>query len=78
VYEPVSLAQDFRQFDFMSPWEGADYILPGDEKAAAPAAPPPAAPPAAKPAVTKTKPAPKAKAVAAKPATKPRKPKAEG
>ena len=31
-YEPVSLAQDFRTFDFMSPWEGADYILPGDEK----------------------------------------------
>ncbi|MEO1967803.1 MAG: NADH-quinone oxidoreductase subunit C [Sphingomonadaceae bacterium] len=34
VYEPVELPQDFRQFDFMSPWEGADYILPGDEKAA--------------------------------------------
>jgi len=33
VYEPVELAQDFRSFDFMSPWEGADYILPGDEKA---------------------------------------------
>lgn len=33
VYEPVELAQDLRQFDFMSPWEGADYILPGDEKA---------------------------------------------
>ncbi len=33
VYEPVRLAQDFRNFDFMSPWEGADYILPGDEKA---------------------------------------------
>ncbi len=33
VYEPVKLAQDFRNFDFMSPWEGADYILPGDEKA---------------------------------------------
>ena len=32
VYEPVKLAQDFRTFDFMSPWEGADYILPGDEK----------------------------------------------
>jgi NADH-quinone oxidoreductase subunit C len=31
-YEPVQLAQDFRSFDFMSPWEGADYILPGDEK----------------------------------------------
>ena len=35
VYEPVKLAQDFRSFDFMSPWEGADYILPGDEKAPA-------------------------------------------
>jgi len=33
VYEPVSLAQDFRDFDFMSPWEGAEYIIPGDEKA---------------------------------------------
>ena len=31
-YEPVQLAQDFRNFDFLSPWEGADYILPGDEK----------------------------------------------
>ena len=34
VYEPVQLAQDFRTFDFMSPWEGAEYVLPGDEKAA--------------------------------------------
>lgn len=33
VYEPVKLAQDLRQFDFMSPWEGAEYVLPGDEKA---------------------------------------------
>ena len=33
VYEPVKLAQDLRTFDFMSPWEGADYVLPGDEKA---------------------------------------------
>ncbi|MBT5072809.1 MAG: NADH-quinone oxidoreductase subunit C [Kordiimonadaceae bacterium] len=32
VYEPVKLAQEFRTFDFMSPWEGAKYILPGDEK----------------------------------------------
>jgi len=39
VYEPVKLAQDFRSFDFMSPWEGAQYVLPGDEKAAAPAGP---------------------------------------
>jgi NADH-quinone oxidoreductase subunit C len=33
VYEPVRLAQDFRDFDFLSPWEGAEYILPGDDKA---------------------------------------------
>jgi len=33
VYEPVKLVQDYRQFDFMSPWEGANYILPGDERA---------------------------------------------
>jgi len=33
VYEPVSLTQEYRQFDFMSPWEGAKYILPGDENA---------------------------------------------
>ena len=33
VYEPVKLAQDFRSFDFLSPWEGTDYALPGDEKA---------------------------------------------
>lgn len=33
VYEPVSLVQEYRLFDFMSPWEGADYILPGDDKA---------------------------------------------
>src|SRR6218665_3108589 len=45
VYEPVELAQDLRQFDFMSPWEGADYILPGDEKA-------PEAPPVAQPKTT--------------------------
>ncbi|MEM9795133.1 MAG: NADH-quinone oxidoreductase subunit C [Pseudomonadota bacterium] len=32
VYEPVSLTQEYRQFDFMSPWEGAEYVLPGDEK----------------------------------------------
>ncbi len=32
VYEPVKLTQEYRQFDFMSPWEGAEYILPGDEK----------------------------------------------
>lgn len=32
VYEPVKLTQEYRMFDFMSPWEGATYILPGDEK----------------------------------------------
>jgi NADH-quinone oxidoreductase subunit C len=32
VYEPVRLNQEFRKFDFLSPWEGADYALPGDEK----------------------------------------------
>ena len=48
VYEPVELTQDLRQFDFMSPWEGADYVLPGDEKASAP--PPPAPAPTPSPA----------------------------
>jgi NADH-quinone oxidoreductase subunit C len=33
VYDPVRLAQEFRNFDFLSPWEGPDYRLPGDEKA---------------------------------------------
>jgi len=44
VYEPVSLPQDFRTFDFLMPWEGAEYRLPGDEKATgeAPGAPSPA------------------------------------
>ena len=32
VYEPVKLVQEYRQFDFLSPWEGAQYVLPGDEK----------------------------------------------
>jgi NADH-quinone oxidoreductase subunit C len=43
VYEPVRLTQDFRSFDFLSPWEGAQYILPGDEKSSpeAPGAPTP-------------------------------------
>ena len=43
MYQPVTLTQDFRNFDFMSPWEGAEYILPGDEKAQgeAPGAPTP-------------------------------------
>ena len=34
VYEKVNLRQEFRNFDFLSPWEGADHLLPGDEKAA--------------------------------------------
>ncbi|HEY1710621.1 MAG TPA: NADH-quinone oxidoreductase subunit C [Rhizomicrobium sp.] len=33
VYQPVQLVQEFRDFDFMSPWEGAKYVIPGDEKA---------------------------------------------
>jgi len=33
VYEPVQLMQEFRTFDYLSPWEGTDYVLPGDEKA---------------------------------------------
>jgi NADH-quinone oxidoreductase subunit C len=43
VYEPVQLPQDFRTFDFLMPWEGAEYVLPGDEKAQpeAPGAPSP-------------------------------------
>lgn len=65
VYEPVRLAQDFRTFDFMSPWEGAKYVLPGDEKAAAPPPPPPAPAPAPTPAPTPTP-------VAAQPEAKPR------
>jgi NADH-quinone oxidoreductase subunit C len=59
VYEPVKLAQDFRSFDFMSPWEGAQYVLPGDEKvqgqapgAPSPPPPPPPPPPASPPVST--------------------------
>jgi NADH-quinone oxidoreductase subunit C len=40
VYEPVKLTQDFRTFDFLSPWEGMTPLLPGDEKAETPPAPP--------------------------------------
>ena len=36
VYEPVKLSQELRNFDFLSPWEGTDYVLPGDEKAQQP------------------------------------------
>ena len=44
VYEPVSLPQDFRNFDFLMPWEGPEYQLPGDEKAEGPASAPPPTP----------------------------------
>jgi NADH-quinone oxidoreductase subunit C len=63
VYEPVKLPQEFRNFEFMSPWEGARYVLPGDEKAAPIAAPatiagavaaPPAKPAAPAPGGAKT------------------------
>ena len=57
IYEPVSLPQDFRTFDFLMPWEGPEYRLPGDEKATAEAAgaPSPApAPNAPSPASVKT------------------------
>lgn len=39
VYEPVRLKQEFRSFDFLSPWEGMDKVLPGDEKASVPPQP---------------------------------------
>ena len=68
VYEPVKLAQDLRSFDFQSPWEGADYVLPGDEKAATPPPPPPA--PAPAPAPEAKKPAAKKAPAAKKPAAK--------
>jgi NADH-quinone oxidoreductase subunit C len=42
VYEPVKLTQDFRRFDFLSPWEGMTRLLPGDEKAVVPPTPAPA------------------------------------
>ncbi|QJQ32901.1 NADH-quinone oxidoreductase subunit C [Sphingomonas lacunae] len=91
VYEPVELAQDFRSFDFMSPWEGAHYVLPGDEKApppapaaSAPPPPPPApskpdaeAPKVRKPRAAKASPEPAAASPAKKPRA-PRKPKTEG
>src|SRR3982751_4105554 len=57
VYEPVSLPQDFRTFDFLMPWEGPEYVLPGDEKAApeqAGAPTPAAAPSGTQPANVKT------------------------
>lgn len=65
VYEPVKLAQDLRSFDFMSPWEGAEYPLPGDEKAATPP-PPPAPAPAPAPAAAAKAPEKPKKAAAPK------------
>ncbi|MFL6767138.1 MAG: NADH-quinone oxidoreductase subunit C [Sphingomicrobium sp.] len=62
IYEPVELPQDFRNFDFLMPWEGAEYRLPGDEKAVpqAPGAPSPAPPPSApQPAAKAPPPTPK-------------------
>ena len=57
VYEPVSLPQDFRTFDFLMPWEGPEYRLPGDEKAEGQGAgPTPAAAPTATSAVPATPP----------------------
>jgi len=54
VYEPVKLAQDFRSFDFLMPWEGPEYKLPGDEKAEGQGAGPTPAP---APSATNTVPA---------------------
>ena len=61
IYEPVQLPQDFRTFDFLMPWEGPEYVLPGDEKAVPeePGAPSPApaasGPPPVKPEAPKKK-----------------------
>jgi len=61
IYEPVQLPQDFRSFDFLMPWEGPEYVLPGDEKAVPeePGAPSPApaasGPPPVKPEAPKKK-----------------------
>jgi len=61
VYEPVELPQDFRNFDFLMPWEGPEYRLPGDEKAVgeAPGAPSPAPAASGPPPVKAKKPAPR-------------------
>jgi NADH-quinone oxidoreductase subunit C len=61
IYEPVALPQDFRTFDFLMPWEGPEYRLPGDEKAVgeAPGAPSPAPAASGPPPVKAKKPAPK-------------------
>jgi NADH-quinone oxidoreductase subunit C len=61
VYEPVALPQDFRSFEFLMPWEGPEYLLPGDEKAQpeAPGAPSPAPAASGPPPVKAKKSAPK-------------------
>ena len=61
VYEPVALPQDFRSFEFLMPWEGPEYLLPGDEKAQpeAPGAPSPAPAASGPPPVKANKSAPK-------------------
>jgi NADH-quinone oxidoreductase subunit C len=61
VYEPVTLPQDFRSFDFLMPWEGPEYLLPGDEKAQpeAPGAPSPAPAASGPPPIKAKKSAPK-------------------
>ena len=76
IYEPVQLPQDFRTFDFLMPWEGPEYVLPGDEKAVPeePGAPSPA-PAASGPAPIEPKPSPKRKPARRK--ASPRKPKGD-
>jgi NADH-quinone oxidoreductase subunit C len=72
VYEPVSLPQDFRTFDFLMPWEGAEYVLPGDEKAMgeAPGAPSPAPAPSTPPLKAEAKAKPAKKKAAPRPKVK--------
>ena len=79
-YEPVQLAQDFRTFDFLSPWEGADYPLPGDEKVIQSGLPPRGTPPQVNDPKTTDKPSQTGAGAAANEAAKKRtvrKPKAE-
>ena len=74
VYEPVQLPQDFRSFEFLMPWEGPEYRLPGDEKATGeePGAPSPAPAPTTPPIEAKAKPA---RTTAARKKAVPKKPK---
>ena len=79
-YEPVQLAQDFRSFDFLSPWEGADYVLPGDEKVIKSGQPPRGTPPQVNDPKTTEKPSDTGAGAAANEAAKKRtvrKPKVE-